>query len=349
MKSSTKYIALLVIVLAICNCKSETGKKEKEIAEQEETQKALQKQLDDEFGKYTEEVKPKEHEFYKAYDKALALWKIPFHELNIQTSLGNAHVIACGHKNSEPLVLLHGMNASSTMWYPNIKSLSQNHRVYAIDNLLEPGKSHIDAEVRNMNEIINWYNEIFDQLKLGKFSIIGASEGGWLAVHIALHQKSRIRNLVLLSPLQTFIWIRPGLKISSDINYSIAPKRRQLRGVLKTMSVNVDKIEMAYIEQYFIATQIAKKSLFMLQMIPYSDNELKTLTMPVLLLVGDHDIINKEKSIEQAKELLPNCETGIIKNAGHFLSIDQAETVNARILEFLDKNSPGHVKVNKVN
>jgi pimeloyl-ACP methyl ester carboxylesterase len=257
--------------------------------------------------------------------------------LYIQTSLGKAHVIACGTKNTDPLILLHGMNASSTMWYPNIKALSQDHRVYAIDYLLEPGKSQRNSVVKNMNEIMNWYTEIFDQLKLGEFSLIGASEGGWLAVCIALHQKSRIRNLVLLSPLQTFIWIRPGTKISSDITYSFAPKRKFLRPVLKTMSVNVDKIEKAYIDQYFIATQKAKNNLFMLQMVPFSNNELKTLSMPVLVLVGDHDIINKEKSIEQAKELLPNCETGIIKNAGHFLSIDQSETVNARILEFLDK------------
>jgi pimeloyl-ACP methyl ester carboxylesterase len=349
MKFSIKYIALLVIVLAVCSCESETRKKHKVIAEQEEIQKELQKQLDAEFGEYIEEVKPEDREYYKAYDKALALWKTPFHELYVQTSLGKAHVIACGHKNAEPVVLLHGMNASSTMWYPNIKALSQNYRVYAIDYLLEPGKSQVNAKVKDMSEIMNWYNEIFDQLKLGKFSLIGASEGGWLAVNITLHQRSRIKNIILLSPLQTFIWIRPGSKISSDITYSLAPKRKYLRGVLETMSVNVDKIEMSYIEQYFIATQKAKNSLFMLNMIPFSDNELKKLTMPVLLLVGDHDIINKEKSIEQAKELLPYCKTGIIKNAGHFLSIDQSETVNARILEFLDANSITHVKVSTVN
>jgi pimeloyl-ACP methyl ester carboxylesterase len=339
-----KYIALLVIVLVVYNCESEKRRKEKVIAEQEINQKELQNQLDAEFGEYVEEVKAEDREYYKAYDKALALWKTPFHELNIHTSHGNAHVIASGHKNVEQVVLLHGMNASSTMWYPNIKALSQNYRVYAIDYLLEPGKSQINGEVKDMREIMNWYNEIFDQLKLGKFSIIGASEGGWLAVNIALHQGSRIKNLILLSPLQTFIRIRPGSKISSDINYALNPRRKQLRRVLETMSVNVDKIEMAYIEQYFIATQKAKNSIFLFQMTPFSDVELKTLVMPVLLLIGDHDIINKEKSIEQAKELLPHSETGIIKNAGHFLSIDQSETVNTRIIDFLNANSTTHVK-----
>jgi pimeloyl-ACP methyl ester carboxylesterase len=212
MKFSIKYIALLVIVLAVSSCESETRKKDKVIAEQEKIQAALQKQLDEEFGEYAEEVKPGDREYYKAYDKALTLWKVPFREINIQTSFGNAHVIVSGPKNAEPVVLLHGMNASSTMWYPNIKALSQNYRVYAIDNLLEPGKSQMIREVKSMDKVISWYIEIFDQLKLNSFTLIGASKGGWLAVNIALHQRSRISNLILLSPLQTFIWIRPGQK-----------------------------------------------------------------------------------------------------------------------------------------
>jgi pimeloyl-ACP methyl ester carboxylesterase len=61
--------------------------------------------------------------------------------------------------------------------------------------------------------------------------------------------------------------------------------------------------------------------------------------MPVLLLIGDHDIIIKGKSIEKAKELLPHSETSIIKNAGHFLSFDQSETINSRILDFLNQTT----------
>lgn len=237
----------------------------------------MQKQLDDEFGEYVEEVKPEDLEYYKAYNKVLKLWKTPFHELNIRTSFGNAHVLISGPKNAEPLVLLHGLNASSTMWYPNIKALSQNYRVYAIDHLLEPGKSH--GKAKDMVEIMNWYSEIFHQLKLGKFSLIGASKGGWLAIHIALQQKTRIKRIILLSPAQTFMWIRPGSKILSDIIYTITPNRKQLRGILETMSVNVDGIEKAYIDQYFMASQKATNIILNLQMTPFSDNELKTLDM----------------------------------------------------------------------
>jgi hypothetical protein len=58
--------------------------------------------------------------------------------------------------------------------------------------------------MKDMSEIMKWYNENFDRLKLKKFSLIGAFKGGWLAISIALQQKSRIKDIILLSPAQTF-------------------------------------------------------------------------------------------------------------------------------------------------
>jgi pimeloyl-ACP methyl ester carboxylesterase len=336
MKFSIENIALLAIMLIVCNCESESKLKDTVFADREEIQKGLKEQLKAEFGEYVEEVTPKDRAYYKAYNKTLTLWNTPFHEHYVPTSLGKAHVIISGPEKAKPLVLLHGMNASSTMWYPNISALSQQYRVYAIDNLLEPGKSQLNGDVKGIEGLIKWYNEIFDQLKLEQYSLIGASKGGWLAVNIALHQGSRIEKLILISPLQTFTWIGPGPDISSSITYAIAPGRKRLRHALETMSENVDNIEQKYIDQYFIGAQKAKNTMLLFQMIPYSEEELKKLSMPVLLLIGDNDIVNKEKTVEKANELLLHVETGIVKNAGHFLSMDQSEIVNARILDFLE-------------
>ena len=77
-----------------------------------------------------------EAKYIKAYNKSLSLWPVPYTEQDIPTSFGTAHVIISGPVNAEPLVILHGMDASSTMWYPNIKDYSKNYRVYAIDYIM---------------------------------------------------------------------------------------------------------------------------------------------------------------------------------------------------------------------
>ena len=71
----------------------------------------------------------------------------------------------------------------------------------------------------------------------------------------------------------------------------------------------------------------------------YTDEELKQIEMPTLLLIGAGEkIYNPRKAIERARRLMPNLTYEIILNAGHTLNMEQPEIINARILEFLSKN-----------
>jgi|TARA_R110000737_G_C14623511_1_gene494088 pimeloyl-ACP methyl ester carboxylesterase len=299
--------------------------------------KDLKLQLIDEFGPYQENITEDNKRLYRAYNRAMKLWDTPFHEVNIPTRYGNAHIIVTGPKSGKKLVLLHGLNATSTMWYPNIMELSKDFRVYSIDFLLDPSKSNYNEEAESLDAVMLWHDDIFRKLKLDTFSLVGASRGGWLAVNIAVGGKYAIEKLVLLSPAQTFTWMPHSTDMFKNIQYSFAPKRKKFREILSTLSSNVDNIDQSFIDLHFIATKNAKISKFMVQMRPFSNEKFESLSMPTLLLIGDDDLFNQEKSIEKARELIPNVETKKIKNAGHFLSIDQANTVNRLMLEFLMK------------
>ena len=69
---------------------------------------------------------------------------------------------------------------------------------------------------------------------------------------------------------------------------------------------------------------------------PFSKRDFESLKMPVLVLIGDDDMINNEKTLLMTRKLIPNGQAEKIKNAGHFLSVDQPEVVNKKILEFLN-------------
>lgn len=275
--------------------------------------------------------------YIRAYDKALKLFGVPYEEADVPTSYGTAHVLIFGPANGEPLVLLHGMNASSTMWYPNVKVFCTRYRVYAIDFLLEPGKSISTRKVMSMEELNRWYNEIFDHFRLQKINLAGESRGGWLAINIALNSPQRIRRLILLSPAQSLIIIKPKKRIFYNLYFAFFPKRSRLRTELKTMSYNVDKLKQDYIDQYYIAVKHEKINMSILQMTTYSDEDLRSLKMPVLLMIGDDDPINDSTSIGRAQKLIPHLHAEMIRNASHFLSFDQADVVNKKIMNFLEK------------
>jgi pimeloyl-ACP methyl ester carboxylesterase len=68
----------------------------------------------------------------------------------------------------------------------------------------------------------------------------------------------------------------------------------------------------------------------------FGDDEFASLKMPVLLLIGDREVLyDATSAIDRARQLIPHIEADIIPNAGHMLSTDQPEVVIDRMLRFL--------------
>lgn len=67
----------------------------------------------------------------------------------------------------------------------------------------------------------------------------------------------------------------------------------------------------------------------------FSDKELRTIQTPILLLIGDHEVIYKpEDAIRRATRLVPGLKAAIIPNANHIAEYTAANTINKKILEF---------------
>lgn len=221
-----------------------------------------------------------------AYQRSLSLFPVPYLELELKTDYGTAHVIRCGQPEKMPLVLLHGMNASSTMWYPNMEAFSENYCVYAIDFLLEPNRSEALSDNYRTEDVLKWYDEVFKKLKIEQCYLVGASRGGWLAVNLALRNPELVKKMVLLSPAQTFMWISPGSALLANVTYSLLPSERRLRNALYTLSSDTANLAPAFVHQFDLATEESgiNKSIF--EMRPFSDRELQKLKIPVLVLIG---------------------------------------------------------------
>ena len=288
------------------------------------------------FEDYVFKTKSEEQKCQTAYNKSLKLWEIPYTEEDVKTSFGTAHVIIAGPKNGKDLVLLHGMDASSTMWYPNIKVLAKNHRIYAIDFIMEPNKSHLTAKPLSSEDILVYYNEIFSYYKLKKFDIIGASRGGWIATLLATQKPNSIDKIVLLSPAQTFKFIDKVGKTTSALMLKLFPSEKKFGKTLSTFSTHPEKISPVYKRQFYLANKYAKSNSSMLKMHPFSDKELLLIQNPVLVIIGDKDVINSKESLERAQKYLANSKTKIIKDAGHFLTIDQPKITNDAVINFLE-------------
>ncbi len=273
--------------------------------------------------------------YYEAYDKTLQNWGVAYEDLYIPTSKGIAHVLMSGPKDGTAVVLLHGMSASSTMWYPNAKALAKQFRIFAIDLIIEPGKSHKTADFKNIEEVTAWYEEVFWALKLESFHLIGTSRGGWIATDIALHSKRNIKSLILLSPVQTFMWIPPSTDLVKNIFNVFYSKEDGAWRTMETLSKNPSKIDKTYMDQYRLGLKNDTEDKFLAQMKPFPNKELSVLKMPVLVLIGDDDMFNTKHTIHLTEKYLPRGRGEVISNSGHFLSVDQTEIVDKKMIDFM--------------
>jgi pimeloyl-ACP methyl ester carboxylesterase len=67
-----------------------------------------------------------------------------------------------------------------------------------------------------------------------------------------------------------------------------------------------------------------------------SDEELGALSRPVLLLIGENEVIyDVSKALARARRVIPDLESELVPDCGHDISFSQHEIVDARVLEFL--------------
>jgi pimeloyl-ACP methyl ester carboxylesterase len=287
---------------------------------------------------YIFDSKSKKELYIKSYDETLKLWDVPFEEIDLATDYGTAHVIISGPKKGEPLVLFHGTDASSTMWLPNIKAFSKDYRVYAIDFPLEAGKSVSNRAKLTNKQTVLFYNQIFRHFEMKNINLAGISRGGWMAAYLALQPNNNIKKIVLLSPAQTFGGIKNFWKVLTGINIKMFPSQKSTNRFFNAFSYYPDSISPVFKNQLYLAYKYGNSKPRLLNMLPFSKKELSSIKIPILILIGDHDIVNGEKILVKAHKLIPNVETDVIQNAGHFLTIDQYEIINKRVVDFLNKN-----------
>jgi pimeloyl-ACP methyl ester carboxylesterase len=271
-------------------------------------------------------------EYMAAYEAMFSLWTVPYDAVDIKTGYGSTHINVSGPSVGHPLVLLHGAGLSSTAWFANIAALSTNHRVYAVDIIGDTGKSVADRLIEKRTDYAVWLREVFDGLNIERAYLLGHSYGGWLTLNMALAYPDRLRKIVLLAPAASIYPMSLLAKLGLRLPFKIRPPARS---VFKMIASKGTVFEETFIHLMEMVTKYCLPAL----MFPtvYTDEELKQIELPTLLLIGAGEkIYNPKKAIDRAQRWMPDLTAEIIPNVGHTLNMEQPEIINTRVLEFLN-------------
>ncbi|MFC2082412.1 alpha/beta fold hydrolase [Candidatus Bipolaricaulota bacterium] len=280
--------------------------------------------------------------YLAAYTKTLESWPVPFAEIEIPTSHGTSYIVASGPKDAPPLVLLHGFFTTLLLWIPNIAALSKEYRVYAIDLMGNRNRSVPGAPIADVDGLVDWLIETLFGLGLDRFYLAGMSFGGWLAINLTLAAPERVRRLALISPAASLL---PLVKqFTLRVMASMLPPRRfwfeSLMGWMGIKGGEGNEFSQRLLDLMWLGGEHIKMSPETMRVMPtvFSDEELDALRPPVLLLIGENEVIyDAANALTRARCLIPDLEGELVPQCGHDITFSQHELVDARLLEFLNE------------
>ncbi|BBB28819.1 alpha/beta fold hydrolase [Neptunomonas japonica] len=100
------------------------------------------------------------------------------------------------HGTGTPLVILHGLFGTLENWGSQIKALSENFQVIAVDIRNHGRSPHSDT--MNYPAMVEDIIELLDELELGSVDLMGHSMGGKAAMQLALTYPARIQKLIVV-------------------------------------------------------------------------------------------------------------------------------------------------------
>jgi pimeloyl-ACP methyl ester carboxylesterase len=276
-----------------------------------------------------------EAQYHAAYEAALKLWPVPYEELYIPTRFGDTYVIASGSKDATPLILLHPAGCPSVIWYRNVEALSQQFQTYAVDTITEVNLSRVTRPIKGCQDFADWSVDLFKGLQIERADIVGNSFGGFIALNTALYHPELVRKVVLISPAATFDPMRALYR-----RYSIPYMLRYTIGSTRLLLKAYEWLWQGYPRDECIGQlrMITAVEGVMRHGAPavFSDKELRKIHTPVLLLIGDHEVIYQpERVTQRATRLVAGLKAEMIPNANHNAEYTNAEAVNEKLLKFL--------------
>jgi pimeloyl-ACP methyl ester carboxylesterase len=121
------------------------------------------------------------------YDALLGRWPVPSEPRTLETRLGATFAVVSGPVDAPPVVALQGSGGTAAHWPPDIATLAENLRVYAVDAPGEPGRTVEARPPLGSPAYAEWLDDVLDALGLPRAAFLGTSLGGWWAAEDAGH------------------------------------------------------------------------------------------------------------------------------------------------------------------
>lgn len=189
--------------------------------------------------------------------------------------------------------------------------------------------------IRDGRDQARWLGAVLAGLDFEGVHLVGVSIGGWLAFNQALRSPERIVSVSLLDPANVLARFSLRMMLAAVAALPFAPQRAR-EHFLSWISGGTPAADDDPTARVIAAGMREYKLALPGPAYP-SDNDLRSMTVPVLALIGGRSAVHDpQKAVHRAKALLPDVEAELWPEASHAISGECAERVNTRLLKFIE-------------
>lgn len=268
------------------------------------------------------------------YDEMMADWPESTKDIFIDTDYGKVHALACGSTENPPLMMIHAASMGAHSWAENLDAVLDRYRVYSIDNIGEGNKSELKDAMdfpEDAREIADLYALIADSLGITRSPVLGASNGGFIAMSYAYHYPGRVESLALFGPMGLTQLSGKSLMMLSIASMYPFPFVRDF--VMKWALGEDEYVIRKYGDWFNCIMEGTIPSVA--QPVPLTSGQKNQMTLPVLLYLGSNDpIVGDAGFAEETAREFPNIEIEILES-GHLISVEHSSQINRKLREFL--------------
>ncbi|MDQ6659506.1 MAG: alpha/beta hydrolase [Chloroflexota bacterium] len=218
-----------------------------------------------------------------------------------------------------PVIMVHGLSASSLWWRRNVLALAQSYKVYLLD-LPGFGSMRRFAYRFAIDDATALLLAWMQEMHIERATFIAHSMGGYMCLWLAAYHPEVVERLVLVSPAGV-------------------PYRKSVGSYLRPLLREMLQMRLAFAPILFYDALRAGLPTLMRAVRDLISKDVRTFLekvhVPTLLVWGEHDSLVPALQSAILRDTLENSRLLILKNAGHIAMFDQAEQFNQAVLAFL--------------
>jgi len=254
-----------------------------------------------------------------------------------------------------PVILLHGLGASSEIWMHNIEHLALQYRVYVPD-LIGFGKSERPETPLTPYAYTQFIYDFMNALGIGKASFVGSSFGGGIALLAAVMFPEKVEKLVVVGSAgfgREIAWTLRAMSLPVIGEILSYPSRLGVRAFFRQAVYNPAVITSSFVNLYYAYFTSPGFRGYLLKLVRMMVDihgvkaeivgpivwNLRDITQPTLILWGDRDRVIPVQQDYFGKKRIRGSELHIFKDCGHMPFYERPEEFNKLTREFLSISS----------